>query len=46
MTESPYALSSYSSLATEPLQQIAGQVVNILQDGTGVGIADGQPVVF
>ncbi|OTA20644.1 lipoprotein [Xenorhabdus beddingii] len=33
MTESSYALSSYS-LATEPLQQIAGQVVNILQDGS------------
>lgn len=34
MTESSYTLSSYSSLATEPLQQIAGQVVNILQDGS------------
>ncbi|MBD2810176.1 DUF3540 domain-containing protein [Xenorhabdus sp. Vera] len=33
MTKSSYALSSYT-LATEPLQQIAGQVINILQDGS------------
>ncbi|MBI6550373.1 DUF3540 domain-containing protein [Xenorhabdus lircayensis] len=33
MTESSYALSSYT-LATEPSQQIAGQIVNIHQDGS------------
>ncbi|AOM40261.1 DUF3540 domain-containing protein [Xenorhabdus hominickii] len=33
MTESTYALSSYA-LTPEPLQQISGQVINILQDGS------------
>ncbi|MDX8000572.1 DUF3540 domain-containing protein [Xenorhabdus sp. Reich] len=31
MKKSPYALSSYT-LSTEPLQQISGQVIHILQD--------------